>query len=388
METVCAPRARARRALRLELARRAWARPERPRGSDLARMRARGAQAKVFERVDAGTRKVVLATNVAETSITIDDVTCVIDFGRVKEMRCARRARAVTSLGILATRAQQAAQGRMSAAPRLGILFAAALHPRPASRRSQCCRARNRLRGPPRYDAGRGIARLQETWVSRAAAEQRRGRAGRVRPGVCFRLFSRRQAAALQARARQRMGAARTRTTPSITCKGRTCAVLRMHVISRCNLRRARAPCGPAARRPSPLHRRARAGAAAARAGAAGAGGAARAAAGAVPDGQGGRAGRAPGGRARPPADASGAGGGRVGGRRAARAGRAGRGRGADAAGAPPGAPALRRAPGQGAAVRRNAAARPPAARPAPAHGRSWGPAPCLARSHGPAGAP
>ena len=32
---------------------------------------------------------------------------------------------------------------------------------------------------------------LQETWVSQAAAQQRRGRAGRVRPGVCFRLFSR-----------------------------------------------------------------------------------------------------------------------------------------------------------------------------------------------------
>ena len=31
----------------------------------------------------------------------------------------------------------------------------------------------------------------QETWVSQAAAQQRRGRAGRVRPGVCFRLFSR-----------------------------------------------------------------------------------------------------------------------------------------------------------------------------------------------------
>ncbi len=180
----------------------------------MARTRAGAAQAKVFERVDAGTRKVVLATNVAETSITIDDVTCVIDFGRVKEMRCAR---AHNSLGIMATRAQQrGAQGRVSAAPRLGILFAAALHPRPASRRSQCCRARNRLRGPPRYDAGRGIARLQETWVSRAAAEQRRGRAGRVRPGVCFRLFSRRQAAALQARARQRMGApARARRRPS-----------------------------------------------------------------------------------------------------------------------------------------------------------------------------
>jgi hypothetical protein len=35
----------------------------------------------------AGTIKIVVATNVAETSITIDDVTAVIDCGRVKEMR-------------------------------------------------------------------------------------------------------------------------------------------------------------------------------------------------------------------------------------------------------------------------------------------------------------
>ena len=35
----------------------------------------------------AGTVKIVVSTNVAETSITIDDVTTVIDTGRVKEMR-------------------------------------------------------------------------------------------------------------------------------------------------------------------------------------------------------------------------------------------------------------------------------------------------------------
>lgn len=35
----------------------------------------------------AGAIKIVVATNVAETSITIDDVTCVIDCGRAKEMR-------------------------------------------------------------------------------------------------------------------------------------------------------------------------------------------------------------------------------------------------------------------------------------------------------------
>jgi ATP-dependent RNA helicase DHX57 len=84
-------------------------------------------QTRVFERPPPGVLKVVVSTNVAETSITIDDVVCVIDTGRVKEMR---------------------------------------------------------------FDAQRGIARLQETWVSQASAKQRRGRAGRVRPGVCYRLFS------------------------------------------------------------------------------------------------------------------------------------------------------------------------------------------------------
>jgi len=74
----------------------------------------------------AGRRKVVLATSIAETSLTIEGIRVVIDAG------LERRAR---------------------------------------------------------FDAGSGMTRLVTTRVSRAAAEQRAGRAGRVEPGVCYRLW-------------------------------------------------------------------------------------------------------------------------------------------------------------------------------------------------------
>ena len=74
-----------------------------------------------------GSVKVVLSTNVAETSITIDDVVCVVDTGRVKEER---------------------------------------------------------------YDGERLMSSLEDVMVSKAAAKQRRGRAGRVRPGIAFHLFT------------------------------------------------------------------------------------------------------------------------------------------------------------------------------------------------------
>ena len=83
-----------------------------------------------------GRRKVVLATSIAETSLTIEGVRVVIDSG---------------------------------------------------------------LSRVPRYEPDVGITRLETVRVSRAAADQRRGRAGRVEPGVCYRLWDEPQTASLEA---------------------------------------------------------------------------------------------------------------------------------------------------------------------------------------------
>ena len=84
----------------------------------------------------AGKRKVVLATSIAETSLTIDGVRVVIDCG--------------------------------------------------LSRR-------------PRFDPASGLTALETVRVSRAAADQRQGRAGRTQPGVCWRLWDEQQTRALPA---------------------------------------------------------------------------------------------------------------------------------------------------------------------------------------------
>lgn len=85
------------------------------------------AQRAAIEPPASGQRKVVLATNIAETSLTIDGVRVVIDAG---------------------------------------------------------------LARVPRFDPGSGMTRLDTQRISRASAAQRAGRAGRLEPGVCYRLWS------------------------------------------------------------------------------------------------------------------------------------------------------------------------------------------------------
>ncbi|XP_059608284.1 3'-5' RNA helicase YTHDC2-like [Phlebotomus argentipes] len=84
-------------------------------------------QKAVFERMPGDYRKIILSTNIAETSITIDDVVYVVDCGKVKQTT---------------------------------------------------------------FDALCGTTSLETTWVSQACAQQRAGRAGRVRKGICYRLYS------------------------------------------------------------------------------------------------------------------------------------------------------------------------------------------------------
>lgn len=88
------------------------------------------AQRSAIEPAPPGLRKVVLATNIAETSLTIDGVRVVIDAG---------------------------------------------------------------LARVPRFDPNSGMTRLDTQRISRASATQRSGRAGRLQPGVCYRVWSQAQ---------------------------------------------------------------------------------------------------------------------------------------------------------------------------------------------------
>ncbi|KAK9503325.1 hypothetical protein O3M35_011924 [Rhynocoris fuscipes] len=84
-------------------------------------------QDKVFDYAPEGMRKCVVSTNIAETSVTIDGIRFVVDSGFAKEMS---------------------------------------------------------------YDPQCKLQRLKEMWISKASAEQRKGRAGRTGPGSCYRLYT------------------------------------------------------------------------------------------------------------------------------------------------------------------------------------------------------
>ena len=43
------------------------------------------------------------------------------------------------------------------------------------------------------YNPDTGLSILTEQWITRAAARQRRGRAGRTKPGICYKLYTRTQ---------------------------------------------------------------------------------------------------------------------------------------------------------------------------------------------------
>ena len=85
------------------------------------------AQDRAIAPAPAGTRKIVLATSIAETSLTIDGVRVVIDAGLLRV---------------------------------------------------------------PRFDSRSGLTRLETIRVTQDSAEQRRGRAGRLEPGICSRLWT------------------------------------------------------------------------------------------------------------------------------------------------------------------------------------------------------
>lgn len=86
-----------------------------------------GDQRGVFENPGKGVRKIVLSTNIAETSLTIEDIVFVIDSGKAKEKS---------------------------------------------------------------FDSMTGVTQLKSVWISKASVNQRRGRAGRCQPGICYHLFS------------------------------------------------------------------------------------------------------------------------------------------------------------------------------------------------------
>ena len=134
-------------------------------------------QHKCFVKAPRGTVKVVVSTNVAETSLTIDDITVVIDAGKMKEMRYDPRSAMsslVTTWYVLRTTSFHIftlfALLISFLLFRLSISFDVI------------------LTSPVTYFLLTLCLRYHR--VTQANAKQRAGRAGRVRPGLCYHLFT------------------------------------------------------------------------------------------------------------------------------------------------------------------------------------------------------
>ena len=129
----------------------------------------------VFEPLPAGldprTRLIVVATNVAETSLTIPGIRYVVDAGRAKERVLENSSSSSPS---------DAAAGN-------GYGAGGAATPFPRSPGDEGEPEQEQKQQPLR---GAAVARYRVGWISRASAEQRAGRAGRTGPGHCYRLYS------------------------------------------------------------------------------------------------------------------------------------------------------------------------------------------------------
>lgn len=123
--------------------------------------------------LDPRTRLIVVATNVAETSLTIPGIRYVVDAGRAKE-------RVLENSSSSSSAEAEGGGGGGGGAGGGG-----AATPFPCSPGGESTEGKQQL--PLR---GAAVARYRVGWVSRASAEQRAGRAGRTGPGHCYRLYS------------------------------------------------------------------------------------------------------------------------------------------------------------------------------------------------------
>lgn len=123
----------------------------------------------------------VLATNIAETAITIDDVVCVVDAGRLKE----KSYDAYTGVSTLQASGGEG-EGRSTPRPKC-LLCPHDDTPVLATVPSQ----------PLSSTVSLHPFLLQAAWISKASERQRRGRAGRCQPGVAFHMYSRQRSEAL-----------------------------------------------------------------------------------------------------------------------------------------------------------------------------------------------